>query len=139
MDTVARDVKQTFRQLAANRGFAAAALLTIALSVGGTSAVFSVVYAILLHPLPYPEPDRLVRLWEMHPGGRAPIPGPALSGPTYRAWSQSSGQPPGDRGVPQQRLHRELRRHCAAPTRHARHPVAVSCASCVAAHGPLLP
>ncbi len=90
MDTLARDIKQTFRQLAGNRGFALPVLVTIALAVGGTAAVFSVVYAVLLRPLPYPEPDRLVRLWEVHPGGRAPIPGPAVSGPTYRAWSQSS-------------------------------------------------
>lgn len=90
MDTLARDIKQTFRQLARHRGFAAAAVVTIALGVGGTAAVFSVVYGVLLRPLPYPEPDRLVRLWEVHPGGRAPIPRPALSGPTYRAWSRSS-------------------------------------------------
>lgn len=89
MDTLARDIKQTFRRLAGDRGFTAAALLTISLSVGGTAAVFSIVYAILLRPLPYPEPDQLVRLSEVHPGTHAPIPGTALSGPTYRAWSQS--------------------------------------------------
>lgn len=92
MDTLARDINQTFRQLARNHGFAAAAVLTIALGVGGTAAVFSVVYGVLLRPLPYPEPDRLVRLWEVHPGGRAPIPASALSGPTYRAWSRSSAR-----------------------------------------------
>jgi hypothetical protein len=90
MDRFARDIKHSLRLLAGNRGFAAAVLLTIALGVGGTAAVFSVVYAVLLQPLPYPEPDRLVRLWEVHPGGRAPIPGPVLSIPTYRAWAQSS-------------------------------------------------
>jgi len=92
MDTFVRDIKQTFRLLSSNRGFAAAALITIALGVGGTAAVFSVVYGVLLRPLPYPEPERLVRMWEVHPGGQAPIPGPRLSGPTYRAWSRSSAR-----------------------------------------------
>ncbi len=68
-----------------NRGFAGAVLITITVSVGGTAAVFSVVYGVLLRPLPYSEPERLVRMWEEHPGGQAPIRGPALSGPTYRA------------------------------------------------------
>jgi putative ABC transport system permease protein len=90
MDSLVRDIKQTFRLLSANRGFTGAVLITIALGVGGTAAVFSVVYGVLLRPLPYSEPERLVRMWEVHPGGQAPIPGPELSGPTYRAWSRSS-------------------------------------------------
>jgi putative ABC transport system permease protein len=87
VDALIRDVKQTIRLLSRNRGFAAAALITIALGVGGTTAVFSVVYGVLLRPLPYPEPDRLVRLWEVHPAGQPPIPGQFLSHATYRAWS----------------------------------------------------
>jgi putative ABC transport system permease protein len=90
MDTLVRDVQQAFRLLSGHRGFAAAALTTIALGVGGTAAVFSVVYGILFRPLPYPEPERLVRMWEVHPGAHAPIPGSLLSNPTYHAWSRSS-------------------------------------------------
>ena len=90
MDGLTRDIKQTFRLMAGSRGFAGAALVTIALSVGGTAAVFSVVYGVLLRPLPYPEPERLVRMWEVHLGGQPLNPRPQLSGPTYRAWSQSS-------------------------------------------------
>src|SRR5262245_51443267 len=75
--------------MSANRGFAAATLITIALGVGGTAAVFSLIYGVLFRPLPYPEPQRLVRISEMHPGGRALIPGALLSHPTYSAWSQS--------------------------------------------------
>jgi putative ABC transport system permease protein len=90
METFARDVRQVWRLLAGNRGFAAAALVTIALGVGGTSAVFSVVYGVLLRPLPYPEPERIVRLWEVHPGAQLPMPGAFLSHPTYRAWSRAS-------------------------------------------------
>jgi predicted permease len=90
MDAFVHDIKHTFRLLSNNRGFAGAVLITIALSVGGTAAVFSVVYGVLLRPLPYSEPERLVRMWEVHPGGQAPIPTPELSGPTYRVWSRSS-------------------------------------------------
>jgi len=73
MTTFLQDSRHTFRLLAGHPGFAAAALLTIALGVGGTAAVFSVVYGVLLRPLPYAEPERLVRMWEVHPGGVAPI------------------------------------------------------------------
>ena len=76
--------------LLANRGFAAATLLTVALGVGGTAAVFSVIYGILLRPLPYDASERLVRLWEVHPGANAPFSEAVLSVPTYRAWSTSS-------------------------------------------------
>jgi predicted permease len=88
--TLLRDASQTFHLLSAHRGFAAAALITIALAVGGTSAIFSVVYGVLYRPLPYLEPDRLVRMWEEHPGARAPFPGNLLSHPTYRAWTRAS-------------------------------------------------
>ena len=73
MDALLQDVRQACRMLSGNRGFAAAALITIALGVGGTAAVFSVVYGVLRRPLPYPEPEHLVRMWERHPGGHAPI------------------------------------------------------------------
>jgi putative ABC transport system permease protein len=58
-----RDLDYTFRLLVRSRGFAFAVLVTIALGVGGTAAVFSVVYGVLHRPLPYPEPERLVRMW----------------------------------------------------------------------------
>ncbi len=75
MTTFLQDCRHTFRLLAGHPGFAVAALLTIALGVGGTAAVFSVVYGVLLRPLPYAEPERLVRMWEEHPGAVAPISG----------------------------------------------------------------
>jgi putative ABC transport system permease protein len=90
MTSFLQDIRHTFRLLAGNPGFAVAALLTIALGVGGTAAVFSVVYGVLLRPLPYAEPERIVRMWEEHPGAVAPIGGQYLSGPAYRAWQQSS-------------------------------------------------
>ena len=85
-----RDVIGAFRLMSGQRGFAVAAVATVALAVGGTSAVFAVVYGVLVRPLPYPDAERLVRLWEVHPGAQAPMPGAKVSGPTFRAWSASA-------------------------------------------------
>ena len=70
-----------------NKGFTTAGLLTLALGIGATTAVFSVVYGVLLRPLPYPAADRLVRLSEEHPGAVSPLRAPMLSNLTYYAWS----------------------------------------------------
>ncbi|HWB17926.1 MAG TPA: ABC transporter permease [Vicinamibacterales bacterium] len=85
-----RDVVHTLRLLARHRGFAAAVLVTIALGVGGVSAVFSVVYGVLIQPLPYQQPDRLVRLWEVHRGAQALVDEPLLTNLTYQRWQRSS-------------------------------------------------
>ena len=66
MDTLIRDVGYALTMMRRNKGFAAAGLLTLALGIGATTAVFSVVYGVLLRPLPYPNADRLVRLSEEH-------------------------------------------------------------------------
>ena len=70
-----------------NKGFTTAGLLTLALGIGATTAVFSVVYGVLLRPLPYPAAERLVRLSEEHPGGNSPLRAPMLSNLTFYAWS----------------------------------------------------
>ena len=64
------DLKYAWRQLLKNPGFAFVAIFTLALGVGATTAVFSVVNAVLLRPLPYPESDRLVRLYSEFPNFR---------------------------------------------------------------------
>src|ERR1043166_5812834 len=87
MDTLLRDVRYAFTMMRRNTGFATAGLLTLALGIGATTAVFSVVYGLLLRPLPYAEPSRIVRLSEEHPGAVSPLRAPMLSNLTYYAWS----------------------------------------------------
>src|SRR5215469_5563996 len=55
--------RQTFRALVRNRGFSLACILTLALGIGANTAIFSLVNAVLLRPLPFKDPDRLVWLW----------------------------------------------------------------------------
>jgi predicted permease len=77
-----RDTAYAWRTLRKAPGFAAAAILTLALGVGANTAIFSVVHALLIAPLPYADPDRLVFVWadqtsEGYP--RAPLSGPELT------------------------------------------------------------
>src|SRR6266542_519688 len=67
LDDGRRDVRHAVRMLAGAPGFAAAAVLTIALGIGANTAIFSVVHAVLLAPLPFKDPDRLVRIVENVP------------------------------------------------------------------------
>jgi putative ABC transport system permease protein len=64
-----QDLKFAWRGLRQHAGFSVLAILTLALGLGGTTAIFSVVYGVLLQPLPYRQPDRLVALWEAMPNG----------------------------------------------------------------------
>lgn len=62
-----QDLKHAARSFRRTPGFAAAAIGALALGIGANTAVFSVLYGVVLAPLPYPEPHRLVRLWERNP------------------------------------------------------------------------
>src|SRR6185295_7719237 len=62
-DGLRQDIIGAIRGLVKSPGFAGAALITLALGIGATSAIFSVVKAVLLTPLPYPEPERRVQLF----------------------------------------------------------------------------
>jgi len=68
MENLLQDARYELRKLARSPGFAAAAILTMGLGIGATTAIFSVVDATLLHPLSYPRPDQLVRIEDDLPG-----------------------------------------------------------------------
>jgi len=72
MARLLQDVKYSARVLLKTPGFAAVALLVLALGIGANSTIFSLVHAVLLRPLPFPESDRLVRIWHVPPAKSFP-------------------------------------------------------------------
>ncbi len=83
------EVRRGARRLARTPGFALLVVATLALGVGANTAIFSVVDAVLLRPLPYPDADRLVRVYESaadDPGNQNYLRGPTVA--AYRTWSE---------------------------------------------------
>ncbi|MCA1584098.1 MAG: ABC transporter permease [Acidobacteria bacterium] len=72
LDELRHDIRFALRQARRNPGFTAAALLTLALGIGSTTAIFSIVYAVILRPFPFPDPARVLYVsttWREQPGG----------------------------------------------------------------------
>ena len=63
MSTIFKDIRYGIKSLARNPGFTAVAVITLALGIGANTAIFSVVNAVLLRPLPFDDPERIIWLW----------------------------------------------------------------------------
>src|SRR5689334_6364618 len=78
------DVRHALRMLRRSPAFTLVAVFSLALGIGANTAVFSLVHAVLLRPLPYSEPDRLVRVGEQSP------PANDVSVPEFDYWKRNS-------------------------------------------------
>ena len=89
LDDFWQDVRYGLRSLAKRPGFTAVALVTLALGIGANTAIFSVVDAVLLRPLPFAEPDRLVVVWERN--AQRPARHNTVSPANWLDWRDQSG------------------------------------------------
>lgn len=91
MNFLRQDVRPAIRQLRKSSGFAAAVITTLALGIGANLTVFLILYGVLLRPLPFPQPQRLVRLERAYPNGASGVafsaPRLCLSGERAARWS----------------------------------------------------
>ena len=89
VETTLQDIRYGSRMLARSPGFTAVAVVTLALGIGANTLIFSVVNAAILHPLPFPDANRLVTLWATSPTIGFSGPG-TLSDPEYMEWRKQN-------------------------------------------------
>lgn len=83
-----QDLRYALRVLRKTPAFTLAALLTLGLGIGAATAIFSLVYTVLLRPLPYTESDRIVRIWDTNP--KLDISSFTSSTPNFLSWQERS-------------------------------------------------
>src|ERR1044072_1147017 len=82
METIIKDIRYGVRLLLRHPGFTAAAVLTLAIGIGANAAIFSVVHAVVLRPLPFPDAQQLVMVWETDRNGKRNN----VGYPTFNDW-----------------------------------------------------
>ncbi len=87
MDRLLQDIKFGIRTLLRTPSFTIVAMLTIALAVGANTAMFSVINAVLLRPLPYGHPERVMAVWQFDPNGSIN----AFTTPNFVEWKRQGG------------------------------------------------
>jgi putative ABC transport system permease protein len=86
IETLVQDVRYGLWMLGRNPGFAAIAIITLALGIGANTAIFSVFQSVVLSPLPYDDPERLVMIWPRNNLGLRP----PVSGPDFQDWKRGA-------------------------------------------------
>ena len=86
MGNLLNDLKQSLRMLIKNPGFSIAAIAALTLGIGANTAIFTVVNTVLLKPLTYPDPDRIVQFMNTYPDGSDP----GASVTKFHNWQQQS-------------------------------------------------
>ena len=87
METIFKDIRYGIRSLRQHPAFTAIAVITLALGIGANTAIFSVVNAVLLRPLPFDDPERIVWLWDTLPQ----LPTAPTSLPDFLGWKEQNG------------------------------------------------